>query len=76
MKTHFIKIYAGIGNQLFQYAHGLYLMKQGVRVRFVLNRNFTQKQFFDLPEVFNINQYLFLIPRSKLSLFITKFYEM
>ena len=74
MKTHFIKIYAGIGNQLFQYAHGLYLMQQGVRVRFILNRNFAQKPFFDLPEVFNIKQNLFLIPRSKLSLFITKFY--
>lgn len=74
MKTHFIKIYAGIGNQLFQYAHGLYLIQQGVRVRFILNRNFAQKPFFDLPEVFNIDHNLFTIPRSKLSLFISKFY--
>ncbi len=74
MKTHYIKIYAGIGNQLFQYAHGLFLMQQGVRVRFILNRNFSKKTFFDLPEVFNIDKHLFTIPRSKLSLLIAKFY--
>ena len=50
MKTHFIKIYAGIGNQLFQYAHGLYLIQQGVRVRFILNRNFAQKPFLTCPK--------------------------
>ena len=74
MKTHYIKVYAGIGNQLFQYAHGLYLMQQGIRVRFILNRNFAQKTFFDLPEVFNIPRTLFIIPRSKLTLLIVKFY--
>ena len=74
MRTHYIKVYAGIGNQLFQYAHGLYLIQQGIRVRFILNRNFTQKTFFDLPEVFNIDKHFFTIPHSKLSLLIAKFY--
>ena len=74
MRTHFIKVYAGIGNQLFQYAHGLYLMQQGTRVRFILNRNFTKKTFFDLPEVFNIDKNLFTIPHTQLSLLIAKFY--
>lgn len=73
-KKYYIKIYAGIGNQLFQYAHGLYLKNQGQPVRFILNRDFTKKNFFDLPEIFCINKKDFIIPKNKVSLFCAKFY--
>lgn len=35
MKT--IKIFAGLGNQIFQYAYGMYLEAQGFKVRYILS---------------------------------------
>ena len=38
-KTVYIKLFAGLGNQLFQYAYGQYLVQQGYAVRYILNRS-------------------------------------
>ncbi|MBN1242903.1 MAG: alpha-1,2-fucosyltransferase [Spirochaetales bacterium] len=34
-----VKLFAGLGNQLFQYAYGLWLRSRGEKVRFVLSRS-------------------------------------
>jgi len=46
-KKAYIKLFAGLGNQLFQYAYGQYLLQQGYEVCYILNRS-----PFDLLSVF------------------------
>lgn len=48
-KKAYIKLFAGLGNQLFQYAYGQYLLQQGYEVRYILNRTQT-----DLLSVFTL----------------------
>ena len=71
-KVQYYKIYGGIGNQLFQYAHGISEIKKGKNVRFILNRDFSLKVFNDLPELFTINPDLVFIPKNKFELFLAK----
>lgn len=73
-KVQYYKLYGGIGNQLFQYAHGLKEIRQGENVRFVLNRENFTKPYFDLPELFTIDSKLIFSPKNKIELFFAKFY--
>ena len=50
-KTAYIKLFAGLGNQLFQYAYGQYLLQQGYAVRYILNRSSS-----DLLSVFTLTE--------------------
>lgn len=38
-KKVYIKLFAGLGNQLFQYTYGLYLERDGYEVHYILNRS-------------------------------------
>ena len=58
MKKAYIKLFAGLGNQLFQYAYGQYLVQQGYTVRYILNRS-----SFDLLSVFT------LTPQERVTVF-------
>lgn len=51
MKKAYIKLFAGLGNQLFQYAYGQYLLQQGYEVRYILNRSSS-----DLLSVFTLTE--------------------
>ena len=73
-KIHYYKLYGGIGNQLFQYAHGLSQISAGEKVRFILNRDFTSESFYDLPELFNVDPQLILKPKNKFELLTLKVY--
>jgi len=57
-KKAYIKLFAGLGNQLFQYAYGQYLVQQGYTVRYILNRS-----SFDLLSVFT------LTPQERVTVF-------
>lgn len=74
IKTRYYKLYGGIGNQLFEFAHGKYLQKQGINIKFILNRNSFKKPFFDLPELFTLKNSNIIVPKNKLSLLCSKFY--
>ncbi|MCR5614449.1 alpha-1,2-fucosyltransferase [Treponema sp.] len=51
----YIKIYAGLGNQIFQYCYGLLLQKQGHNVKYILSKTYDKDgRCFDLPEVFDL----------------------
>lgn len=64
-KTIFIKLFAGLGNQLFQYAYGQYLKSQGWKVSYLLNQTFNKYgQCIDFPSIFNIP------PTEKKSIFM------
>ena len=55
MKTTYIKLYAGLGNQIFQYFYGLYLQRNGKKVYYILNKTYGKNvECFDIPEVFNL----------------------
>ena len=55
MKNTYIKIYAGLGNQIFQYCYGLLLQKQGYKVKYILSKTYDKNgRCFDLPEVFDL----------------------
>ncbi|MBO4728215.1 MAG: alpha-1,2-fucosyltransferase [Spirochaetaceae bacterium] len=73
-KTHYYKLYGGIGNQLFQYAHGLAEISSGEKIRFVLNRDFNADTFYDLPELFNVDSQLIFVPKNKPALLAAKVY--
>ena len=73
-KTHYYKLYGGIGNQLFQYAHGLAEISSGEKIRFVLNRDFNADTFYDLPELFNVDSQLIFVPKNKPALLASKVY--
>lgn len=49
-KKVYIKLFAGLGNQLFQYVYGLYLEHEGYDVRYILNRSKS-----DLLSVFHVD---------------------
>lgn len=70
-KTHYYKLYAGLGNQLFQYAYGKYRESNGERVRFILQRDFS-KQSTDLPDLFTVDSSLIFVLRTPLQLFSAK----
>ena len=73
-RLQYYKLYGGIGNQLFQYAHGLALIAGGEKVRFILNRDFSSSIFYDLPELFNVDPKLIYAPQNPYGLIAAKVY--
>lgn len=73
-KLQYYKLYGGIGNQLFQYAHGLSEISKGEKIRFILNREFNSSVFYDLPELFNVDPKLIYIPQNLYGLLAAKVY--
>ena len=54
-KKTYIKIFAGIGNQIFQYCYGLLQQKNGRSVNYILNKTYDKNgKSHDLTEVFNL----------------------
>lgn len=54
MKTY-IKIFAGLGNQIFQYCHGLYQESHGKKTAYILSKTFRNGVCNDLPEIFTLS---------------------
>lgn len=68
----FVKIYAGLGNQMFQYCYGKYLELHYNKVRFISKK--TQNH---LTDIFNIDLNNFILSQSKISslkVFCIKFF--
>ncbi len=73
--TAYIKLFAGLGNQLFQYAYGTYTEKQGTDVRFLLSPTKTEDgKCYDLPFVFRTERDNIGIYRSRAVLSAVKAY--
>lgn len=54
-KNTYIKIFAGLGNQIFQYCYGLLQQKNGWNVNYILNKTYDRNgKSHDLTEVFNL----------------------
>lgn len=50
-----IKIFGGLGNQIFQYIYGLYLIEHGQKIRYILNKEYNKLgQQTDLCGIFDI----------------------
>lgn len=73
-KLQYYKLYGGIGNQLFQYAHGLSEISKGEKIRFILNREFSSSFFYDLPELFSVDPKLIYAPTNQYGLLAAKVY--
>ena len=55
MKNTYIKIFAGLGNQIFQYCYGLLQQKNGLNVNYILNKTFDKNgKSHDIIDVFNL----------------------
>jgi hypothetical protein len=71
----YIKIYAGLGNQIFQYAYGLYLQQQGDKVTFLLQKNTSPNS--DITDIFDFDSSHFFIATNfiqKICLTVKKIY--
>lgn len=75
MKTTYIKMFAGLGNQIFQYAYGKNLEQQGIKIKFILNKTYNKNGIsFDFPECFVCDYKKILTPKSSLKLNLIKFW--
>lgn len=75
MKTTYIKLFAGLGNQLFQYSYGKYLEQGGSHVRFILKKTYDKNgNCFDLPKIFSVDESSIIQPKTKLSLIAQKIF--
>lgn len=71
----YIKIFAGLGNQLFQYAYGLFLQQQGHKITFLLQKN--SSTYSDITDIFYFDDSNLFIATNfiqKLYLIIKKIY--
>ncbi len=54
-KKTYIKLFAGLGNQIFQYCYGLLQHNNGWKVNYILNKTYDKNgKSHDLTEVFNL----------------------
>lgn len=55
MKKTYIKLFAGLGNQIFQYCYGLLKQIEGYNVHFILSKTYDKNgNCYDIPEVFTL----------------------
>lgn len=55
MKTTYIKLFAGLGNQIFQYCYGLLKQIEGVNIHYILTKTYDKSgNCYDIPEVFDL----------------------
>ena len=55
MVKTYIKLFAGLGNQIFQYCYGLLKQSEGYNVHYILSKTYNKSgNSFDLPDVFTL----------------------
>ncbi|MCR4939978.1 MAG: alpha-1,2-fucosyltransferase [Treponemataceae bacterium] len=55
MKKTYIKIFAGLGNQIFQYCYGLLRQQEGINVHYILAKTYDKNgNSYDITDVFNL----------------------
>ena len=55
MKKTYIKLFAGLGNQIFQYCYGLLKQIEGYDVHYILSKTHNKNgNCYDIPEVFTL----------------------